>query len=800
MPDTPQHTRPDFTLPQLRAARQGGHITPLQREIRRRIATHPIDNVPPETPADRDDGIYVEASQHGSGYRVHVTIADVAGHISPDNPLFHCTWKRAFTTYRPWRNDPMFPKPLEHRMSLEHGQERLGMTITFDLDAQYRVTDRRFGPTLTIPDSSSYHMASTRMQSEPQFQLMAKIAEGIRADLGEETLDALVEAKARMLNLSNSEKYAMRVNETFMILANIEMANFFHASGLPFVYRNFNPEGSIGRAYYSTTSAGHADMRRGGWEGHYSHITSPIRRGPDVLNQYMQHYVHGLVTGLHENLSRYVPATERDTLHSILWREAPHWIHASRTPPHRDADGTLHPQHTAALLTDYVHAAGGRLPAEDAEAYASFLSKERPPLQRSDINHYVTSINRLNDIEHEAILALQRDERAELRLQQRRERLTTLNGSATEADTARFSEYLRDAAVTGLLPDSLHSEALRRIREGKCSLTQDGLSIMVIANYPADPAWLSLKRSMARAIKHDPSAVNGILELARNGDFLPGELTIAEASLPLTASPAPRGDHIESAIVALSEPEGRQVAPPYYSIGHNARAARSHAQYSFLEYYAFGQLRPLEQSTIPHMLYADLDNSDQPRRTLVEGIAEQLGAHLSLEHTQDETGTPLIHLRVAGGKLPEPIRLSVAGKPDATPASLEASALRRLLRDPLFQDSSRSLDELGLREWLRPHEHLRSMAEERGGSLELTLESSHRRGSTQNFTMKARLLLPGEHALEHTSAGPNKDRASNAACTWLLRQKGWLSSPELPAAKSWISRNRPRPEPEGLAR
>lgn len=799
MPDTPPHTRPDFTIAQLRAALQSGHITPLQRELRRRIATHPIDNVPPETPADRDDGIYVEASRQGSGYRVHITIADVAGHIAPASPLFGCIWKRAFTTYRPWRNDPMFPKSVEHRMSLEHGQERLGMTITFDLDAHYRVTDRRFGPTLTIPDSSSYHMASARMQNEPQFQLMAKIAEGIRANLGEETLDALVEARARMLNLNASEKYAMRVNETFMILANIEMANFFHASGLPFVYRNFNPESADGRAHYSTISAGHADMRRSGWEGHYSHLTSPIRRGPDVLNQHMQHYVFGLVSDLQEKLSRYVPATKRDTLHSILWHEAPRWISESRTPPRRDEDGTLHPPQTADLLTGYVHQAGGLLPAEDAEAYATFLSKQRPSLQRSELDGYVTSINRLNDREHEDILAWQRDERAELRLQQRRERLSSLNGSAAHADTARFSEYLRDAAITGLLPDGLHSEALRRIREGNCSLTQDGLSIMVVANQPTDPAWLSLKRAMARAIKHNPSAVNGILELARNGGFLPGETSIAEASLPLARPPLPRGNHIESAIMAMSEPDGRQVAPPYYSIGHDARSARSHAQYSFLEYYAFGQLHPLEQSAIPHVLYADLANNDQPRRTLVETIARQLGASLQLTHTTDEHGTPLIHVRVQGGSLREPIRLSVTGKPDTPPATLEASALRHLLRDPLFQDSSRTMGELGLREWLRPGEYLRALAEERGGSLELAEKRIQQRG-TQNFSVTARLTLPGEPSLEHTSTGPNKDRATHAACTWLLRQKNWLTAPAMPEAQSWISRNRPRPEPNGLAR
>lgn len=784
--------RPAFRIAQRREAAAAGFITDEHRRTRQHIITHPIDNVPPGVASDRDDGIFVEAQPVGKGYRVHVTIADVAAHVPLAGELAKVAHERTFTIYRPWMTDPQFPKPFEDRVSLEHGQERLGLTISMDLDERFRPVHTEFTPTLTRGDNTDYDMATERMLHDPQFRLMAHIAKGVRQNLQARHMPELAwQKQERARNLSGQQLEARKLVETFMLLANEQTARFFSESGLPFLYRNYDEStldhDGIARASYSTKALAHTHLANSGWNGRYCHITSPIRRGADFLNQHMQHYAIGVIGQLEAELLHMHPGTAKETLHHSLWHHAPQLFSLLG-----NAQGHISHERRG-RLTDWLaarledagcsHIDTGRLgPVIDT------LGKARPPLSRKQLDHYADEINRRNHAERLDELDMRRREREAERHGLRLTRLADITAGDQHTDE-QFSALLRDAALTGILPEPLRNEALERINEGRFHRSADGLSIMVIARYPADPAWNQLKRAMARIIKNDPAAVNNILDMADAGGYLGGTLTIGETSLPLheTQDLPERERNIQGAIMVLQEHNNGTIAPPYYSVGHDARSASSHAKYSFLEHYAFGQLQPLAQSSIPNLLYAELGDDERSRHSIVEQMCHKLGAKLALTRNTLAEGDVLLTATVTGGQVKSPIITTVSLHEVKSEAKLETSVLRRLLRHPAFKDATQFDTVPELHDALHPREYLEKRAAQAGGSVTIATEEKRLRGGHTQFTARLSLLLPDAEPQHLLSRGPNKDRAIHDAATAMLRQNGWAVPLAPTRARAWVN-------------
>ncbi|MFM9890217.1 MAG: RNB domain-containing ribonuclease [Rickettsiales bacterium] len=788
--------RHPFTAQQLYSAKAAGLMTPELMQGRRRVITHPIDNVTRETPSDRDDGIFVEAAPEGKGYRVHVTIADVAALIPLEHPQARAANERAFTVYRPEMNDPMFVKATEDRMSLEHDKERLGLTAIMDLNKEFAVTHVEFEPTIAVGDNTDYASAQERIRTDPNFALMATIARGLRKRMKSVSPNAVAEIKSER-SASPTSKGEMKVRkmvEAYMLLANEQVATFLDKADLPCLFRNFEDDAvgddGIARAYYSTRLKRHDALARDGLGGAYCHFTSPIRRGPDYYNAHMVHFVIAQMGKLENELLALYPAANREMLHKALWNFAPQFFAERNSGRARILPGGALVEELTRIITK-TGIQAKEIERKDIHRIVSQLQKNKPPLTRSQLDGYASRINALNDIEHDALQSpelqrwlLDNDKRKEAQAQIGAQTAETL--AAKNID--QFSTLLRKAAKFGIITPALKQAFLERLENQTLHLTQDGFNVLVVAAFPDNADWRELKRVVCRAIKQDPASVNGIFEQAtREGYFSEDSLSISEANLPVDDHQAlpERENSIQAAVVTLRKPYTPQVmAAPYFSVGHDGKSATSHAKYSFLEHYAFGQLQPLDQSSIPNLLYAQLNHDDSNRRQIVEDMAASVGATFRVVEFVDRQGARHVHAIVKGGKLPEAI---VGRATDAELPGAEALATKRLLRMPAFKSAFNFSSLAELQSTLRPVKILEEQLARHQMKYEMSIVAEPVKGGRSKFVATV-VIHDGKGTKTYSEEGPNKARAMNDACKAALADYGWLPAERIELkARSWVT-------------
>ena len=774
-----------FTPTQELQAQYIGRVTPTHRNARREIPTFPIDNVGPEIVADRDDGVFVEAETLGGGYRVHVTIADVAAHVRVGSPLEKAAWQRAFTLYGPGWTDPMFPKILEETLSLEHQQERLGLTVSITLDQHFNPIHTSFTPVITHPDNSSYAQAQERMQSDPQFQLMGKIAQGIKAEhFGGQTVDwqEMFSKRQSRVALSSSEIAAMEMVATYMLLANNCVAEFFSRTGLPFMYRNFDPQSADSHAWYGTEPKRHSALEGMGLKGSYCHFTSPIRRAPDYYNGIMVHYAISSLGAIEKALLKAEPQLEVKPLRHELWQHGPA-IMAALNP----ASSQRLPQRKAALkalLTDISRAASPTkqpLAQRTLTHVVSKLDVPALPLTVPQLDEYAAHINGLS---HAPMMReMEKQNEKYERHHEQIDALEQLSDTQLAAMSAeRFSSVLAAAAATGKMPRPLFDEATERLKTDRYDKVRDAASIFLVAHYPGVQRWTALKRQVARAIKHDPSTVNALIEKLERL-IEPARIEVLDTELPgsKSADAGKEPTFIHGSLLVMHTPDEPDIAPPFYSVGHDKRAALSHARYSFLEHFAFGQLQSLDQTSMPNVLYAELDMDGAKKRELLERMVLGMGGTLSVSERMNANGyhTEVV---VSGGELVTPIRVE---SQEATREEATETALRRTLRHTSFKIAVSDHEAIA-REELNPQDVLSDVVNARGGTLQLRPIESSTRGLPKH-TVEAQVIINGK-PMKFVASGPNIDRAKRMAAANALEYLGWPVDDAQKPAKSWVSK------------
>lgn len=778
----PALERPGFSLAQMAQAEFIGHVSEQQRQRRKQIPTYPIDNVTPEIVADRDDGVYVEAEHRGGGYRVHVTIADVAAHVRPGSYLAQAAWQRAFTLYGPGWTDPMFPKTLEEQLSLEHQQERLGLTVSITLDAQFRPMHTSFMPVITHPDNSSYAQAHDRMRDDPQFQLMADIAQGVQRShfRGQQIPWEEIFGHRTLKRVRGSDQLqAMEMVATYMLLANSSVAEFFAKSGLPFLYRNFDESMGVEHAVYSTTPARHTALERMGLKGNYCHFTSPIRRAPDYFNGLMVHHVVQALDQLERQMHLQAPGMPPSALRHALWQRGPELLALmygtggeARMQTRRQLQRMLAELCNAALPD------GRTVTPASLRQLVSQLQAPALPYSREELQGFAEHMNLLS--RSPALRALEKQnekfdtstERIEAVSQQKKQDLAHLKPE-------KFSSLLQAAATTGDMPRGLFEEAVERIRTDRWQRTVDSYTIFVLAQYPGVHRWTALKREVARSIKHDPGLVNGLIDRL--------EQHIAPATLQEHGSLLPTGEQMPAGkdpsrvcatLLVMRDGEQRMLAAPFYSIGHDQRAAQSHARYSFLEHYAFGQLQPVEQTAVPNLLYAELDMQGAKKRELLDRMAESIGAQVWV-HQASIPGGYGMHIEIKGGELRSPIRVEAH---EPTSEEAERVALRRMFRHDAFKNAVSRTQNI-TRDLLNPQSVLEDVVAAQQGSV--SFERLTQGKQTGPHLVRATVTLDG-NTRTFTGSGPNVDRAMRMASLHALENFDWQMQPS-DSARSWVS-------------
>ena len=788
-------SRKPFTPEQLAAADKLGYITDGHWEKRRETVVHAIDNVTPDIAADRDDAIYVQTAANGEGSIVEVTIADVAAQVPLDNVLADAAHDRAFTVYRPQMNDPMFPKPLEDRMSLEHQQPRLGLTVHTERDKDTKTTYLEFERTIAHPDNSDYAMAQQRMREEPQFQLMNDIANTMRDHIKVTAPSAYDEMKAaRKGGLTSDQLKASKMVETYMLDTNFVTADFFERAKLPFIYRNFEDDAKddkgISRAYYGTRRKRHDALKRDGLTGGYCHFTSPIRRAPDYYNAHMVHYVIDGIELLEREMMQSCPELDTKTIHRALWSEA-----AGLFALNQEAKpvGIVRLAGILSRMTD------GRITQDACARISGHFLAMKPPLTISQLDRFVKQINTLNYQEQMSLSSpqLQQWLYSEAKQRETSEAIACYTPSQfADMESHKFSSLLRNAARCGVMNDTLKQEVIKRIESYQeangsslSALVQDAFSILIVsvnAQGQSNIEWNELRKTACRAIKHNPSVVNSLLELGVNEHYFERDGILEDeprVTLPVAPAQVPeREENIEAALcTSRLRDTGQIIAAPYYSVGHDSRSVLSHARYSFLEHYAFGQLRPIDQSSVPNLLYADLDQPDADRRKLVDGMVATVGAQLIIAR-DNRYDPPMIRAVVKGGTLKEVI---VAMAQEKDPKLAESRAIKRLLRLPAFKSTFHFSNLEGMQQLVKPYALLRDELAKRDVPLISFMQQKNMRGGQTQFSVSLHTDDTGK-PITFEGVGPNKDRALHEAARAALEHFGWLPNNPAPHAGSWV--------------
>lgn len=353
---------------------------------------------------------------------------------------------------------------------------------------------------------------------------------------------------------------------------------------------------------------------------------------------------------------------------------------------------------------------------------------------------------------------------------------------------AEFTQLLRKAATQGAMSDALRDETIARLQLGEENgsftrrLTQDAFSILIVA--PQRDEWLPLKRAVCSAIKSNPEVVNGVLALAQQEGFLDAQaLHMPRATLPTGRDAAlDRLHSIEAALLTYRLEDGTVVSPPYFSVGHDGRSATSHANYSFLERYAFGELRPVDQAHIPNLLYADLDHPQADRNAIVEKMVQEIGGTFRIVEFTNPKGVHFAHAIAKGGSLREPL-VGIANSSESDDPAGQAT--KRLLRLDAFKDALTFPHLEELRNAVRPMERLQQQLNLHGLSMRETTEPATRSGRSR-FHTTIMVTQDGQEK-EYTGTGPNMDRARHDAASKVLKEHGWWDEKgSVAPAKSWM--------------
>jgi len=297
---------------------------------------------------DLDDGFMLETDS--DGWILYVSVADVASYIEKDSDIFESAKNSVFTRYLPGRKVPMLPPELsENKLSLLGNKIRPALTfkITISSDADvlefdilktafknrrqlsYQFTDEILAR--EKPDKEFGHLA--------ECYHLANLLLEKRRDRGAlviyDFIKGMYTNEEGQIIISRNQKLHMAniIVQEFMILVNSSAAEFFIEKNKQLILRNHTAKSAtpprdeiysqyilaksnpnsvdalkkridlwFEKAEYSTKLRGHYGLNLPA----YTHVTSPLRRFPDLVNQYIIHsYISGKRTPFSkDNLSK----------------------------------------------------------------------------------------------------------------------------------------------------------------------------------------------------------------------------------------------------------------------------------------------------------------------------------------------------------------------------------------------------------------------------------------------------------------------------------------------------------------
>ncbi len=225
------------------------------REDLRRILHVTIDG---ETAKDFDDAVCVTRTE--TGFRLHVSIADVSFFVKPGSALDKDAYERGTSIYFPGRVIPMLPEKLSNNLcSLIPGEDRLALTAILDFDhngvlqkkkfcRSVIVSHRRFTYT-TVAAIVIEKDEKTRAANQPFLEMLdhaadlAKLLQKLRVDRGSIGFslpepEICLDEDGRISTITRAERnFAHQIIEEFMLSANEAVAQTFTQNKRKCLYR-----------------------------------------------------------------------------------------------------------------------------------------------------------------------------------------------------------------------------------------------------------------------------------------------------------------------------------------------------------------------------------------------------------------------------------------------------------------------------------------------------------------------------------------------------------------------------------
>jgi ribonuclease R len=425
---------------------------------------------------DLDDGINLYKKD--GKYVVQVSICDVASLVKPETALFKESLSRVCTRYFAYSNIPMLPRVLsENRLSLLGGEMRPALTYDIELSEELTISK------LTIKETvfrnrrrMSYPEFDDVLQNQkddPDYSLFmecANLADALMERRKQKGALAIYDLKRMIYTTEEGMVQALRkefahisniVIQEFMILANKAVACYSAEREIPLLYRNHtvrqntpsreeilnqletvtqNPKFILSlqeraslwfnRATYNPVLKGHFGLN----EAAYTHITSPIRRVPDLINQILiKVYIKGMKNAPRESLR------ERNEEYS---EEVP-----------SEKDGVIEFPFGVDALEEMSNQINEKMIEIKDERSRFFIQKEQWQA-RLNLNYESSE-------------------------------------SLSEMDISDFKKVLKESIVHDLLLENLEVSLLRRISEGKLEAIH--VYMILFETRKDSPIWFDIK-------------------------------------------------------------------------------------------------------------------------------------------------------------------------------------------------------------------------------------------------------------------------------------------------------------------
>ena len=220
----------------------------------------PFVTIDPPDAKDFDDAVFVEPA--GQGWRLLVSIADVAAFVPRDSAIDLAARERGCSVYLPGKVYPMLPVSLSEELcSLAPGEDRHAVTVELSIKSDGSTSDAAFYRSLIRSSARLDYGTVQKLLDEPEEEGLAnpqaahlrKMAECARSmskalsgrgaldmDLSESEIQ--LDENGEPCRVSPAKRYfSQRIIEVFMVAANEAVARLLSTAGAPAIYRVHPP-------------------------------------------------------------------------------------------------------------------------------------------------------------------------------------------------------------------------------------------------------------------------------------------------------------------------------------------------------------------------------------------------------------------------------------------------------------------------------------------------------------------------------------------------------------------------------